>query len=74
VPCPAGLPSVTIGWWVPLYDVGQQMLLAVLICFIDICESISIAKALAQVRCSTVGYGVVRHGTMLSGTVRSGTV
>lgn len=26
------------------------MLLAVLICFIDICESISIAKALAQVR------------------------
>lgn len=45
---PSGLPSVTIGWWVPLYDVGQQMLLAVLICFIDICESISIAKALAQ--------------------------
>lgn len=45
----AGLPDVTIGWWAPLYNVGRQMLLAVLICFIDICESISIAKALAQV-------------------------
>jgi len=37
-----------VGWWVPLYNVGKQMMLAVLICFIDICESISIAKALAQ--------------------------
>jgi sulfate transporter 4 len=36
---------------VPLYNTGRQMILAVLICFIDICESISIAKALAQVGC-----------------------
>lgn len=46
---PSGLPAFTVGWWAPLYDVGKQMVLAVLICFIDICESISIAKALAQV-------------------------
>ena len=43
-----GLPDFTVSWWVPLYNVGKQMMLAVLICFIDICESISIAKALAQ--------------------------
>ena len=47
---PAGLPAFTVSWWLPLYNVGKQMMLAVLICFIDICESISIAKALAQVR------------------------
>lgn len=45
---PKGLPDFTVGWWVPLIDVQKQMILAVLICFIDICESISIAKALAQ--------------------------
>lgn len=46
-PSPAGLPPFTGGWWLPLYDVGQQMTLSILICMIDICESISIAKALA---------------------------
>eukprot|EP00890_Picochlorum_soloecismus_P004167 jgi/Picsp_1/4751/NSC_02119-R1_sulfate transporter len=42
------LPAVTVGWWFPLYDVGRQMLLSVVICLIDMCESMSIAKALAQ--------------------------
>ena len=46
---PAGLPSFTGSWWLPLFDVGRQMTLAVLICMIDVCESISIAKALAKV-------------------------
>ena len=49
MPAPAGLPDFTAGWWLPLYNVGRQMTLAVLICMIDICESISIAKALARV-------------------------
>ena len=39
---------MTVGWWFPLYDVGRQMLLSVVICLIDMCESMSIAKALAQ--------------------------
>lgn len=44
---PTGFPSVTVSWWFPLYNVGRQILLAVIICFIDISESMSIAKALA---------------------------
>ena len=48
-PPPAGLPDFTAGWWLPLYNVGRQMTLSVIICLIDICESISIAKALARV-------------------------
>ena len=46
----AGLPTVTAVWWAPLYGAGRQVALALIICFIDICESISIAKSLAQVR------------------------
>jgi hypothetical protein len=56
----AGLPAFTVSWWLPLYDVGKQMILAVLICFIDICESISIAKALAQVRRGAAQRGAAR--------------
>lgn len=46
---PAGPPDFTAGWWLPLFNVSRQMVLAVLICMVDICESISIAKALARV-------------------------
>ena len=46
---PAGLPDFTAGWWLPLYNVGRQMTLSVIICLVDICESISIAKAMARV-------------------------
>ncbi|KDD75929.1 sulfate transporter, partial [Helicosporidium sp. ATCC 50920] len=45
---PKGLPQVTVGWWFPLYLPGRQVVLAVLVALIDLCESISIAKALAQ--------------------------
>lgn len=45
---PSGMPEFTGNWWTPLYDIGTQISTAVLICFIDLCESISIAKALAQ--------------------------
>ena len=45
---PSGLPAVTGSWWLPLVNVQQQLILAALICLIDVCESISIAKALAQ--------------------------
>lgn len=44
---PKGLPSVTVNWWFPLYDAGKQILLSVVICLIDMCESMSIAKAMA---------------------------
>ncbi len=45
---PKGLPPFSGGLWLPLIDSGKQLLLAALICLIDVCESISIAKALAQ--------------------------
>lgn len=44
---PSGLPSVTVSWWFPLKSAGRQIVLALLICVIDIVESISIAKLLA---------------------------
>ncbi|PRW56212.1 sulfate transporter [Chlorella sorokiniana] len=46
---PSGPPDFTAGWWLPLFNVSRQMVLAFLICMVDICESISIAKALARV-------------------------
>jgi len=46
---PEGLPAFTVGWWFPLYNAGRQLLLSIIICVIDMCESMSIAKALAQV-------------------------
>jgi sulfate transporter 4 len=45
---PKGLPAVTASWWFPLYDVGQQIVLAIVICLIDMTESISIAKGMAK--------------------------
>ncbi len=48
-PALAGLPDFTGTWWLPLYNVGRQMTLSVIICLVDICESISIAKAMARV-------------------------
>lgn len=44
---PKGMPAFTATWWAPLYAGGRQFSLAILICMIDLCESISIAKALA---------------------------
>jgi sulfate transporter 4 len=43
------MPPVTVSWWLPLYHVGDIVKLSLLICLIDICESVSIAKSLAQV-------------------------
>jgi len=45
---PEGLPDATIHWWLPLYNASAQVQLAFLIMAIDMCESLSIAKALAQ--------------------------
>lgn len=44
---PKGLPGCTIGWWSPIPQVGRKFGYAVIICLIDLLESISIAKALA---------------------------
>jgi sulfate transporter 4 len=45
---PSGLPGWTAGWWTPLINPGEQLLLAAIICIIDVAESMAIAKALAQ--------------------------
>jgi hypothetical protein len=48
-PCVAGLPPFTGDEWTPLVNTGRQIGLAVIICLVDVCESISIAKAMARV-------------------------
>eukprot|EP00884_Botryococcus_braunii_P018792 jgi/Botrbrau1/5597/Bobra.97_2s0023.1 len=44
---PRGLPTETISWWFPMDNFAEKLGLAVLVCAIDVLESISIAKALA---------------------------
>ena len=44
---PKGLPHETATWWFPMSNVGAKVGLALLVCAIDVLESISIAKALA---------------------------
>lgn len=44
---PKGLPHETATWWFPMSQVGSKVGLALLVCAIDVLESISIAKALA---------------------------
>lgn len=46
---PSGLPGPTVTWFFPMPNFGQKMLLAVIVCLIDMLESISIARALAMV-------------------------
>ncbi|GAB4822844.1 hypothetical protein N2152v2_009890 [Parachlorella kessleri] len=45
---PDGMPDFTASWFFPLINVGKQLVLAVIVCLVDVCESISIARALAQ--------------------------
>ena len=43
-----GLPKETVTWWFPMpHNFTRLALLSVVICLIDVLESISIAKALA---------------------------
>ncbi len=47
---PKGLPHATVSWWNPpggIPQVGKKFSYAIIICLIDLLESISIAKALA---------------------------
>ena len=44
---PKGLPHETATWWFPMSNVGAKVGLALLVCAIDVLESVSIAKALA---------------------------
>lgn len=44
---PKGMPHVTVSWWFPLYDTQKELVLAVLVCLLDIVESTSIARSLA---------------------------
>ena len=45
---PAGLPEVTASWWMPLYYPSQQLVLAAVICILDIAESTTVARSLAR--------------------------
>lgn len=45
---PAGLPDFTAVWWLPLYYPGKQVVLALIICLMDIAESTTVARTLAQ--------------------------
>ena len=43
-----GLPKETVTWWFPMpHNFSRLLLLSIVICLIDVLESISIAKALA---------------------------
>lgn len=42
-----GLPGASWGWFFPMDHFGKKLGLAIIVCLIDILESISIAKALA---------------------------
>ena len=44
---PKGLPGATVHWWKNIPNVGKKFGYAIVICLIDLLESISIAKALA---------------------------
>ena len=44
----AGLPAVTVDWWLPLDNFWQLASTAVVISFVSLLESISIARALAE--------------------------
>ena len=56
-----GLPKETVTWWFPMpHNFSRIFLLAVVICLIDVLESISIAKALAyknryELKCACLG-------------------
>ncbi|KAK9809119.1 hypothetical protein WJX72_009585 [[Myrmecia] bisecta] len=44
---PSGLPGATVSWFFPMQDFGKKFGLAIIVCLIDLLESISIAKAMA---------------------------
>ncbi len=43
-PMPSGLPAVTTSWWFPLYDTSAELILAAVICILDIAESTTVAR------------------------------
>ena len=43
-----GLPEVTVSWWLPMNQFPQLVITAVVISFVSLLESISIARALAE--------------------------
>lgn len=47
-PVPRGPPHFTATWWLPLYNVSEQLVLAAIICILDIAESTTIARRVAQ--------------------------
>lgn len=47
-PVPQGMPAITASWWFPLYDTSAQLILAAVICVLDIAESTTIARRVAQ--------------------------
>ena len=52
-----GLPKASTGWFFPMDMFGEKFKLAVVVCIIDVLESISIAKALAYKNRYYLKYG-----------------
>eukprot|EP00667_Euglena_gracilis_P002370 EG_transcript_2371 len=46
---PSGIPGPTVDWFFPIDNLGSKMMLAVIVLLIDLLESISIARSMAQV-------------------------
>ena len=43
-----GMPELTVSWWLPMDNFAQLVITAVVISFVSLLESISIARALAE--------------------------
>lgn len=59
---PKGLPHETATWWFPMPQFGQKLGYAVVICLIDLLESLSIAKALAAKNHYQLNFGQELRG------------
>ena len=55
--CLQGLPKASTGWFFPMDMFGEKFKLAIVVCIIDVLESISIAKALAYKNRYYLKYG-----------------
>lgn len=45
---PPGLGQVSVGWWFPLFNSSKELVLAAIICILDILESTTVARTIAQ--------------------------
>jgi len=68
---PQGMPNFTAGWFFPMSNFGSEIVLAIIICMVDICESISIAKAMALRRHYEIDGGKELRGLGIANVLGS---